>query len=80
MLALYEVSAPVKRRSLLLADYADIGPGHYQNRTGKAGKARNLSRQLEALGYAVTRTQAARLTRSQSPGARTQPAPSAPHS
>jgi hypothetical protein len=41
------------------ARYADLGPGHYQNRIGKTRKARNHIRQLEALGYTVTLTQAA---------------------
>jgi transposase len=47
----------------LLADpaarYHDLGPGHYQARTDKNRKARNHIRQLEALGYTVTITQAA---------------------
>ena len=47
----------------LLADptarYHDLGPGHYQQRTDKNRKARNHIRQLEALGYTVTITQAA---------------------
>jgi transposase len=47
----------------LLADptarYHDLGPGHYQARTDKSRKARNHIRQLEALGYTVTITQAA---------------------
>jgi transposase len=47
----------------LLADptarYADLGPGYYQTRTDKNKKARNHIRQLEALGYTVTITQAA---------------------
>jgi transposase len=47
----------------LLADptarHHDLGPGHYQARTDKTRKARNHIRQLEALGYAVTITQAA---------------------
>ena len=41
------------------ARYADLGPGHYQNRIDKTRKARNHIRQLEALGYTVTLTQAA---------------------
>jgi transposase len=41
------------------ARYADLGPGHYQARTDKNRKARNHIRQLEALGYTVTITQAA---------------------
>ena len=41
------------------ARYADLGPGHYQNRIDKTRKARNHIRQLEALGHAVTLTQAA---------------------
>jgi transposase len=47
----------------LLADptarYHDLGPSHYQARTDKNRKARNHIRQLEALGYTVTITQAA---------------------
>ena len=47
----------------LLADptarYHDLGSGHYQQRTDKNRKARNHIRQLEALGYTVTITQAA---------------------
>ena len=47
----------------LLADrdarYHDLGPGHYQQRTDKHKKTRNHVRQLEALGYTVTLTQAA---------------------
>ena len=47
----------------LLADpqtrYADLGPGHYQHRLDKTRKARSHIRQLEALGYQVTITQAA---------------------
>jgi len=47
----------------LLADrqarYADLGPGHYQARTGKNRKARSHIRQLQALGYTVTITPAA---------------------
>jgi transposase len=39
--------------------FADLGPGHYQHRIGKTRKARNHIRQLEALGYTVTLTQAA---------------------
>jgi transposase len=41
------------------ARYADLGPGHYQHRIDKTRKARNHIRQLEALGYQVTITQAA---------------------
>jgi transposase len=41
------------------ARYHDLGPGHYQARTDKSRKARNHIRQLEALGYTVTITQAA---------------------
>jgi transposase len=41
------------------ARYADLGPGYYQTRTDKNKKARNHIRQLEALGYTVTITQAA---------------------
>jgi transposase len=41
------------------ARYHDLGPGHYQARTDKNRKARNHIRQLEALGYTVTITQAA---------------------
>jgi transposase len=41
------------------ARYAELGPGHYQNRIDKTRKARNHIRQLEALGYQVTITQAA---------------------
>jgi hypothetical protein len=47
----------------LLADpaarYADLGPGYYERHTDKNRKARNHIRQLEALGYTVTLTQAA---------------------
>jgi transposase len=47
----------------LLADpqarYADLGPGYYEARIDKHKKARNHIRQLEALGYTVTLTQAA---------------------
>jgi transposase len=39
--------------------YADLGPGHYQHRIDKTRKARSHIRQLEALGYQVTITQAA---------------------
>ena len=46
----------------LLADpqarYHDLGPSHYQNKTDKNRKARNHIRQLQALGYTVTITQA----------------------
>jgi transposase len=41
------------------ARFADLGPGHYQNRTDHNRKARGHIRQLEALGYTVTITQAA---------------------
>ena len=47
----------------LLADrdarYHDLGPDHYQQRTDKKRKTRNLVRQIEALGYVVTLTQTA---------------------
>jgi transposase len=47
----------------LLADpaarYADLGPGHYETKIDKNRRARNHVRQLEALGYTVTLTQAA---------------------
>ncbi len=47
----------------LLADpaarYADLGPGYYERHTDKNRKARSHIRQLEALGYTVTLTQAA---------------------
>jgi transposase len=47
----------------LLADpqarYTDLGPGYYERRTDKDNKARNHIRQLQALGYTVTITQAA---------------------
>ena len=41
------------------ARYHDLGPGHYQARTDKSRKARHHIRQLQALGYTVTITQAA---------------------
>jgi transposase len=41
------------------ARYADLGPGYYQARTDKDRKTRSHIRQLEALGYTVTITQAA---------------------
>jgi transposase len=41
------------------ARYADLGPGHYQTTTDKNRKTRSHIRQLEALGYHVTLTQAA---------------------
>jgi len=41
------------------ARYHDLGPDHYQARTDKNRKARNHIRQLQALGYTVTITQAA---------------------
>jgi hypothetical protein len=47
----------------LLADrgtrFRDLGPGHYETTIDKTRKARGHVRQLEALGYAVTLTQAA---------------------
>lgn len=47
----------------LLADptarYADLGPGYYESAINKNRKARTHVRQLEALGYTVTLTQAA---------------------
>jgi transposase len=47
----------------LLADptarYADLGPGYYETKIDKNRKARGHIRQLEALGYTVTITQAA---------------------
>jgi len=47
----------------LLADpaarYTDLGPGHYQTKIDTNRKARGHIRQLEALGYQVTITQAA---------------------
>jgi hypothetical protein len=47
----------------LLADrttrYQDLGAGYYASRIGKNRKTRNHVRQLEALGYTVTLTQAA---------------------
>ena len=47
----------------LLADpaarYTDLGPGHYETKIDKNRKARSHIRQLEALGYTVTLTQAA---------------------
>jgi transposase len=47
----------------LLADpatrYSDLGPGHYESTINKNRKARSHIRQLEALGYTVTLTQAA---------------------
>ncbi len=46
----------------LLADpearFADLGPGHYQNKIDASRKARSHVRQLQALGYTVTITQA----------------------
>ena len=41
------------------ARYADLGPDYYATRIDKRKKARNHIRQLEALGYTVTLTQAA---------------------
>jgi transposase len=47
----------------LLADptarYTDLGPGHYETKIDKNREARGHIRQLEALGYTVTITQAA---------------------
>jgi transposase len=47
----------------LLADptarFTDLGPGHYETTINKNRKARSYIRQLEALGYTVTLTQAA---------------------
>ena len=47
----------------LLADrttrYHDLGAGYYASRIDKNRKTRNHVRQLEALGYTVTFTQAA---------------------
>jgi transposase len=41
------------------ARYADLGPGYHETRTDKNKRTRNHIRQLEALGYTVTITQAA---------------------
>jgi transposase len=41
------------------ARFTDLGPDYYQTRTDKNKKARSHIRQLEALGYTVTITQAA---------------------
>jgi transposase len=41
------------------ARYTDLGPDYHQHRTDKTRQARNHIRQLEALGYTVTLTQAA---------------------
>jgi transposase len=41
------------------ARYSDLGPGHYQSTIDKNRKTRSHIRQLEALGYTVTLTQAA---------------------
>jgi transposase len=41
------------------ARYRDLGPGYYQTRIDKHKKTRSHIRQLEALGYTVTLTQAA---------------------
>jgi|SRR5580692_415907 transposase len=41
------------------ARYTDLGPGHYQTKIDKNRKTRSHIRQLEALGYHVTLTQAA---------------------
>jgi transposase len=47
----------------LLADsqarYTDLGPSHYETKIKQSRKARGHVRQLEALGYTVTLTQAA---------------------
>jgi len=52
-----------RRHRRLLADpagrFADLGPDYHQRRTDKDLKIRNHIRQLEALGYTVTITQAA---------------------
>jgi transposase len=40
------------------ARYADLGPSHYQRKTDTSKKTRSHIRQLEALGYTVTITQA----------------------
>jgi transposase len=41
------------------ARYQDLGSGHYASRTDKDRRARSHIRQLEALGFTVTLTQAA---------------------
>ncbi len=41
------------------ARYHELGPGHYQQRTDKNRRTRQHVRQLQALGYEVTLTQAA---------------------
>ena len=41
------------------ARYADLGPSHYESTIDKNRKTRSHVRQLEALGYTVTLTQAA---------------------
>jgi transposase len=41
------------------ARYTDLGPGHYETTIDKNRKARSHIRQLQALGYTVTLTQAA---------------------
>ncbi len=41
------------------ARYTDLGPGHHETKINKGRQARNHIRQLEALGYTVTITQAA---------------------
>jgi transposase len=41
------------------ARYADLGPGYYERHTDKNKKTRSHIRQLEALGYTVTLSQAA---------------------
>ena len=55
--------APVGLPHHLLADLAarfcDLGAGYYASRTDTDRKARGHVRQLEALGYTVTLTQAA---------------------
>ena len=40
------------------ARYTELGPGHYETRIDKNRKTRGHIRQLEALGYTVTLTQA----------------------
>jgi len=39
--------------------FLDLGPGHHETKIDKNRKARSHIRQLEALGYTVTLTQAA---------------------
>jgi len=41
------------------ARFHDLGPGHFQNKTGKSRRARSHIRQLEPPGYTVTLTPAA---------------------